>query len=109
MPNKRKRKHKSLIQAYFDDATLPLCFFIFVSIVMFFIGGQWADPVLQSNEVIVLMLWPSLFAVGIPIAAIAHLGKNKTKAAVANLFAFLLSLICLPVVFFGLCLIGMSY
>mgnify|MGYP001791719188 FL=1 len=76
---------------------------------MFLIGGQWADPTLQSNEVLALMLLPSLSAVGIPIAAITNLSNNRTKAAIANFFAFLLSLVCLPIIFFGLCLIGMSY
>lgn len=109
MSNKRKRKGKSLIQVYLDDGALPFCFFGLVSVVIFFIGGQLADPVLQSNEVLSLMLLPSLSVMGILVAIIVNLGKNKTKVVVANVFAFFLSLICLPIIFFGLCLIGMSY
>ncbi|MGD1898970.1 MAG: hypothetical protein ACFB16_18705 [Phormidesmis sp.] len=47
--SKAKRK---LANIYLDDWALPFCLFLTVSVLMFFVGGLCADPVLQGDTVL---------------------------------------------------------
>ncbi|MEO0771234.1 MAG: hypothetical protein AAFY72_17740 [Cyanobacteria bacterium J06649_4] len=109
MAQKRDKRKQSLTQVYVSDWALPFCLFLSTSVLMFCVGGWLADPVLQGGEVLALMLLPVLSSGGIAIAAVTNLSRKQLKSGILNAITFLFSLMCLPAMFFGLALIGMSY